>query len=117
MKKYTYKKVSRWIKIKTAYVTERHSLYDYADDYADDFNCVDNRRELLYFIHKGCQYALDQFMRMSAPITFTDSDGKLTILSGYDCTNFYNPYLLEIHPDGEYVRLWNEVENDENDNA
>lgn len=113
MKEYTYKKASRWIKIKTAYVTERHSLYDYADN----FDCVDNKRELLYFIHKGRKYALDQFMRMPAPITFTDSDGKLTVLSGYDCTDYYNPYLLEIHSDGEYVRLWNEVEKDEKDNA
>lgn len=113
MEKYTYKKASRWIKIKTAYVTERHSLYDYVDD----FDSVDNKRELTYFTHNGRKYALDQFMRMSAPITFTDRDGKLTVLSGYDCTNYYNPYLLEIHPDGEYVRLWNEVDKDEKDNA
>lgn len=111
MEKYTYKKASRWIKIKTAYITERHSLYDYADD----FDCVDNKRELLYFIHKGRQYALDQFMRISTPITFTDRDGKLTVLSGYDCTDYYNPYLLEVDNNGEYVRLWNEVENDEKD--
>ena len=37
-----------------------------------------------------------------------DADGIQAILGGYDSTQWYKPYLIEIHPDGEYIRLWNE---------
>lgn len=109
MEKYTYKKASRWIKIQYLYITKKHSLWEYAD-YHDEFN---KKRCLLCFRHGGKLYAIDQFMRLSYPIIFEDKNGDNVIIGGYDSTNWYNPYLLEINDNCEYVRLWNEVENNE----
>ena len=109
MGKYTYKKASRWIKINYLYITKKHSLWDYAD-FCDEY---DGTRCLLCFRHGGKLYALNQFMGLCYPIMFDDKDGKLTVIGYYDYTNWYNPYLLEVDSNGEYVRLWNEVINDE----
>lgn len=98
-----YKKVSRWIKIKYILITNRHSLADYAEKY-------DDKLLVMCFSHKGRLYAFDQFIRLSYPIMFEDNDGKTTVLSGYDSANWYNPFLIEIHQDGEYIRLWEEYE-------
>lgn len=100
-----YKKCSRWIKIRYIYITSRHSLADYAEP-----NDIDNKLTLCCFYHNGKLYAIDQFMSLSYPIMFDDKDGKLTVVGYYDSTNWYNPLLLEIHPDGEYIRLWEEME-------
>ena len=48
-------------------------------------------------------------MRLTAPEFFENEDGKKSFLSGYDCTQYYNPYLIEIDDGGEYVRLFEEV--------
>lgn len=103
------KRVSRWLKIRSTYgITARHSLYDFCDTYND--NSID------YFIYKGKKYALGQFMRFggcctSAYIQWYEN-GKLCFLSGYDCTNFYNPLLIEVSECGEAVRLYMEVDED-----
>ena len=109
MEKYTYKKASRWIKIEYRYITKQHSLWNYADyeDKLDDKCC------LICFKHSGKLYALNQFMRLSYPIMFDDKNGEKVIISAHDSTQWYNPYLLEMDDNGEYVRLWNEVINDE----
>lgn len=103
-----YKKISRWIKIKYIYVTNRHSLSDYAE--LDEEN---NKLLLCCFSHKGKLYAIGQFMRLPYPIMFDDTDGKLNVIGGCDATSYYNPYLLEIDDNGEYVRLWQEYEIEE----
>ena len=36
-------------------------------------------------------------------------DGKLHYLSGYDCNEWYKPYLCEIDDGGEYIRLYQEI--------
>jgi hypothetical protein len=41
---------------------------------------------------------------------WNDRDGKLNYISGYDSTQWYNPYLVEFDEVGEYVRLWEELE-------
>lgn len=83
-----YKTASRWIKLKS---TLKDGKY--------------------YFIHYGKRYHLDDFMRLSYPIVWYDRDGKLNYISGYDSTQWYNPYLIDIDDGGEYIRLWKEVEN------
>jgi len=104
--RYVYTRESRWIQIRYAYVTKRHSLYDYADHLDDD--C------LSYFIHKGRRYAMGQFVRFGYPFkiegydrTFRDKKGY-HMLSGYDATDCYKPFLIEVSDDGEYVRLYSE---------
>ncbi len=93
-----YNRVSRWIHIEYRTVTPRHSLYDYADD-----------GELICFRHNGRLYALGQFMRLTAPEYYEDVDGKMQFLSGYDCTEWYKPYVCEIDDGGEYIRLYQET--------
>lgn len=94
-----FRRVSRWIKVNYKTVTSRHRLAEYADG-----------DELIYFRHGGREYALGQFMRLTAPEFFENEDGKKSFLSGYDCTQYYKPYLIEIEDGGEYVRLFEEVE-------
>ena len=101
-----YNRVSRWIKIKSKYVTRRHALSDYADF------CDTNSEKigiLSYFRHDGKEYSIGQFMRTSCPI-FLDENGKTSCISGYDCTQYYKPFLCEIDNDCEYVRLYEEIE-------
>jgi hypothetical protein len=100
-------RVSRWIRIQTAYnITERHALHYYAEN-TDVGNAVD------YFTYGGTRYALARFLRFGSPwlpveYSWTDDDGKMQFLSGYDSENYYNPIMIEIHPDGEHVRVYRE---------
>lgn len=93
-----YIRASRWIRIECKDITARHSLANYADG-----------GTLLYFRHGGRVYALGQFLQLSFPKLFEDENGKLSYLAAYDATDYYDPYLMEVHPDGEYVRLFREV--------
>ena len=104
--KSNYKKASRWITVNLVSVTARSRFYDYGDKYSEDAN---GRRDVFIFRHGGRVYALDQFLQLSAPIMFEDEDGKLTVIGGYDATEYYHPFLLEVHPNGESVRLWEEI--------
>ena len=96
-----YKRQSRWIEIKYRSVTERHSLYNFSDDGI-----------LCYFLRKGKEYALGQFMRFNPPLEI--SNGKEIVkISGYDCTSYFYPYLIEINETGEAVRLYTRESEDE----
>ena len=99
---YGYRRVSRWIKVEYTIITSRHRLADYADK-------QEGALWLTYFRYNNKEYALNQFMSLVAPVILEDG----SIIGGYDCTNWYNPLLLEIHPDGEYVRLWEETKLEE----
>lgn len=107
-------RVSRWIKIQQAYnITKRNSLYYYATDESgyregqEKFN-PDNGLYCDFFRWNGRNYAIEQFLRLDYPIFFTDTDGKLNYLSGYDSENYYNPILIELDDCGEYVRIYTE---------
>ncbi len=100
----TYKRISRWIHIKTEYVTKRHSLSDYADFYNTD----DGKGILNHFKHNGKSYAIGQFMRLSHPEFFEDDNGKQSFLSGYNCIN-YRTLHIEIDDCGEYCRLYQQI--------
>ena len=102
-------RVSRWIKIRQAYnVTEKHSLYYYAEKLEENENMLD------YFIFNGRKYALNQFYRFgtmwtpSPPPMFYEND-KLHYISGYDAENYYNPLLIEVEECGEAVRIYRDI--------
>lgn len=106
-----YETGSRWIKVNYKIVTPRHSLYEYGDGSGlDEYGGNKDLREVITFRHNGKVYALNQFMRLSYPIMLENEDGITAVISVYDATQWYKPYLLEIHPDGEYIRLWIEKE-------
>ena len=102
-------RVSRWIKVNTAYnITERHSLFYYAEQFDENENMLD------YFIHKGKKYAINQFYRFntmfnpSVAPTFYENN-EPTRIAGYDSENYYNPILIELSECGEAVRVYQEV--------
>lgn len=105
-----YERVSRWIRIDHKEVTEKSRLYDYSDcmEYY-----VGEKGGVNYFRHNDREYAIGQFMRLYYPEVFENEDGKESCLSGYDCEEYYYPLLVELHDNGEYVRLYREVSKDE----
>ena len=102
------KRISRWIKIRQAYnVTERHSLYYYAEEIGENENALD------YFIFKGRKYALSQFLSFGTPwtagyIQWYEND-KLHNIAGYDSTDYYKPLLIELDECAECVRVYEEL--------
>lgn len=99
-------RISRYIQIRTDYVTKKHSLYDYADK-------SDNDALLNYFIYQGRKYAINQFVKYGSAFFPTSyqfmENGKLNFLSGVDSENFFNPLLIEIDEYGERVRVYQEL--------
>lgn len=112
--------LSRWIKIRHAYnVTSRHCLYNYCTDEngycpgQSRFN-PENGTFLDFFRFAGRKWAMNQFIRFGGmmggiPPMWEDEYGKLRFLSGYDSENYYNPFLIELSEDCEYVRIYREV--------
>ena len=98
-------RVSRWIRVENKLVTKRHSLFDYSDRYGME----DGYGYLTVFRHNGKQYAVEQFMRLSYPITYEDENG-INVIGAYDSEQWYKPYLLEMDPNGDYyIRLYEEA--------
>lgn len=102
------RRVSRWIHLEFKYVTKNHSLYDYGEAYSEE----EGKRSVYIFKHNNRLYALNQFERLSYPMFF-EENGKKLFVSGYDSTQFYYPYLIEISDCGEYVRLYEELRGEE----
>lgn len=96
---------SRWIQLHHDYVTKKHSLFEYADDNENP----GTEGLLVWFRHKRKYYALGQFMRFNKNEYFEDN-GKRCSIGGYDCTQYYKPYLIEINDSGEAIRLYQYVE-------
>jgi len=99
-----YRQASRWIRIDTIWITERHQLWDYADKY-----CIeeDGKAPVAVFRHDNRLYAVAQFMILNYPMC----DGCIQLEEGiqlvaYDATSPYNPYLAELDGAGEHIRLW-----------
>lgn len=80
-----YRRVSRWIR-----------LYPLA-------------REGYYFRWHGRRYRFEDFIRLTYPIFYRDEDGKDSYLSGVYSEACYKGYYIEIHPDCEYIRLYEEM--------
>lgn len=117
----TVTRVSRWIKVQHNYNPNRaNSLWDYVTDlygYNEHSEHYNPRQGLVldFFRFDGQTFALSQFGLLGGPwaggqpLTFTDTDGKLTVISGYDMDNYYSPLLMEMDEYGEYIRLYKEV--------
>ena len=99
------RRVSRWIQLEAKYITKRHQLWDYAETEDPE----GKKGYVICFKHSNKLYALGQFMRLAYPMFFEDENGKTSFLSGYDATEYYYPYLIEIADSGEYVRLYEEL--------
>lgn len=99
------RRVSRWVRIDNICITKRSRFWDIADGYTT-YNGV---RTIDVFRYKDRLYPLNQFLRLSHPYSFTDTDGEKSYISGYDSSNYYNPLLIEICESGERVRLYQEL--------
>jgi hypothetical protein len=97
--KVAYKRASRWTKLEYMPVAKHNTLYDYADKSGE-------KPILCFFRHGGKKYAFDQFLRLGYPIILESGD----IISGFDGTQSFKPYFIQVHPDGEMIRLWEEVD-------
>lgn len=86
-----YRTISRWIKVRYTATSPGHA----------------------YFIFMGRRRRIDDFLRLDYPIMWEDKDGKLQHISAYDGTAWWNPELIEIDDSGEYVRVWEEVLEDD----
>ena len=100
------KAVSRWIRIETLYVTEKHSLFYYADK--DDEYL--GKYPVTAFRWKNRWYALNQFLARFGMMGF-DLECKEypAYISGYDGENYFNPLLMELDKYGDKCRLYLEV--------
>lgn len=116
----TLLRLSRWIKIQQAYnVTPRHCLYDYCTDEngycpgQSRFN-PENGTFLDFFRFNGGTWALNRFIRFGGimggvPPMWEDEHGTLHYLSAYDSEDYYNPIMIELSEECEYVRVYQEV--------
>ena len=65
-----------------------------------------------YFRWNGRRTYFDDIPRLAYPIMLENEDGKMIVLGGYITLTNTCGVLVEIHPDGEYMRLWQEIEMD-----
>ena len=86
----TFKKVSRWIKI------------------------CSTANGKPYFRHNGKRYYLDNFVRKDSPWSGFAKGVLPEYIHGFDATEYYKPYFIEISKDGEAVRLYNHEEKPSN---
>ena len=63
-----------------------------------------------YFMRGGRREKFDDIPRLSYPVMVEDADGKLIVIGGYIPISNTCSLLVEVHPDGEMVRLWREIE-------
>ena len=82
------KTVSRWIKIRFS-VKEGNPYFMWG-----------NRRQYLDDVPSVCH-----------PMMYEDKDGSIGVIGGYIVISNCCSVLVEIHPDCEYVRLWEELDN------
>lgn len=98
------KAVSRWITVQSLDVTEKHSLFYYADKESE----YNGKYPVLAFRYNNRWYALGQFINRFGMYGF-DKDCKEypPYICGYDADgNIFNPLLLSIDRYGEKVRLY-----------
>ena len=64
-----------------------------------------------YFIFHNRRISLDNVMRLTYPMFYREEDGEQAYISGYlPISNTYTQ-LVEVDPIGEYVRIWEEIDN------
>ena len=116
------RRVSRWIKIRQNYSpTPRNSLWYYVMDgngYREGQEKFDKNTGLYlnYFVWCGRKWAMEQFLRLPNFPVMWEENGKLHWVCGYDAENYFNPIQIEIDEYGEYVRVYEEVKNGQENN-
>ena len=111
------KRVSRWIKLRTAYdVTEKHSLYDYCHSTLNGLSPMQDGFDnsmgnyLDYFVFNKRKYALDSFVNRFGMMGFdVECKDVPEYITGYEVDTYYKPLMCELSPDGEFIRLYQEV--------
>ena len=98
------KKVSRWIAIETLNITEKHTLFYYADADTEE----NGKRLVSAFRYKNRWYALGQFISRFGMFGFDlKCDEYPGYICGYDAEgNIFNPLLIEMDLFNEKIRLW-----------
>lgn len=101
------KRVSRWITIKEELITEKHSLWCYADK---DTTFNERYAYCSIFRWNGRQYAVNQFISRFSMYGF-DLECKEypPYITGYDGERYYNNLYCELDDYGEKIRLYVEV--------
>ena len=66
-----------------------------------------------YIIHYNRRIHIDDILRLDYPVYLEDKDGKLIILGGYICLCNVYGWLFEIDDNGEYIRIWEQLETED----
>ena len=101
-------RVSRWIRINTICITKKSKFWELADSYIE----YGGIRTIEVFRHKDRLYPICNFLRFDYPLFFKEN-GEKNYISGYDGTDYYYPLLVEVSSNGEYVRLYRELKENE----
>ena len=67
-----------------------------------------------YFIYNGRREYIDSYDNLLYPVMLEDNDGKLIVIGLYKTVCNFGGVLLEIEPNCEYVRVWEEIPNENN---
>lgn len=99
---------SRWITLKTAYITKRHSLYELAEK-DGDIAIIDYITHKGYKIAVSSMYGLGSMFISEQPHIFIEHKEK-HIISAVDMDgNIYDPYYIEIDQYNEKFRLYKKL--------
>jgi hypothetical protein len=101
---YKLVKVSRWITLCNLDITEKHSLYYYADKDSEN----NGKYTVSAFRYNNKWYAIDQFLARFGWMGFDiECKNYPPFIIAYDGEgNIYNPLLLEMDDNCEKIRLW-----------
>lgn len=74
---------------------------------------LDSTGEEPYFIFNNRRIRINSLEYLTWPEMVRDNDGKVIVIGMYETLCNWGARLFEIHPDGEYIRVWEEVSKDE----
>lgn len=64
-----------------------------------------------YFIYNYRRIRINSLDHLIYPEMVYDKDGKIIVIGMYETLCNWGVRLFEMHPDGEYIRVWEEVTN------
>lgn len=73
---------------------------------------LDSTGEEPYFIFNYRRIRINSLDYLTYPEMVYDNDGKIIVIGMYETLCNWGGRLFEIHPDGEYIRVWEEVTNE-----
>lgn len=105
---YILEAVSGWLPIRYKQITQQHHLFDLAEDETETVtkNGKKKLRILYYFVFGHKEFSINQVMNFTYPLFFENEDEKLSYLYGTLPVDDKSGYGVELHPDGEAVRLF-----------